>query len=75
MAAAAEVRRSGGCHPSRHVHRIVVTRWKQQDSGIDNGSRFGKLFLVSKLTAKSRLVTLGAKGFHLPQMDLSMRVY
>ena len=26
------------------------------------------------LTAKSRLFTLGAKGFHLPQVDLSVRV-
>ena len=26
------------------------------------------------LTAKSRLFTLGEKGFHLPQVNLSMRV-
>ena len=26
------------------------------------------------LTARSRLFTLGAKGFHLPQVDLSVRV-
>ena len=34
MAAAAEVRRPGGCRPCRRVHRVVVTRRRQQDSGI-----------------------------------------
>ena len=46
---AAVVRRPGGCRPSRRVHRVVVTRRRQQGSGIDDGSGFGKLFLVSNL--------------------------
>ena len=45
MAAAAVVRRPGGCRPSRRAHRVVVTRRSQQGSVIDDGSRFGKLFI------------------------------
>ena len=50
MTVASVVRRPGGCRPYRRVHRVVVTRRRQQDSGIDDGSRFGKLFLVSNLS-------------------------
>ena len=50
MTAAALVRRPGGCRPFRRVHRVVVTRRKQQGSGIDDGSRFRKLFLVFNLS-------------------------
>ena len=47
MAAAAEVRRPGGCRPCHRVHRVVVTRRRQQDSGIHVGSRFGKLLFLT----------------------------
>ena len=47
---AAAVRCPGGCRPSRRVHRVVVTGQRQQGSGIDDGSRFGKLFLISNLS-------------------------
>ena len=49
MAAAAEVWRPGGCRPCHHVRRVVVTCRRQQDIGIHDESRFGKLFLVSNL--------------------------
>ena len=49
MAAAPEVRRSGGCRLCRRVRRVVVTRRRLQDSGIHDGSRFIKLFLVFNL--------------------------
>ena len=50
MIVAAVVRRPSGCRPSRRVHRVVVSRRRQEGSGIDDGSRFGKLFLVSNLS-------------------------
>ena len=50
MTAAAVAWRPGACRPSRRVHWMVVTRRRQQGSGIGNGSRFGKLFLVSNLS-------------------------
>ena len=50
MTAVAVVRRPGGCRTSRRVYRVVVTRRRQQVSGIDGGSRFGMLFLVSNLS-------------------------
>ena len=40
MAAAAEVQRHGRCRPCRRVHRMVVIRRRQQDSGIHDGSVF-----------------------------------
>ena len=50
MTATAIVRHPGGCRPSRRAHRVVVSRRSQQGSGIDDGRRFGKLF-ISFLTS------------------------
>ena len=52
MTAAAVVRvvHPDGCRHSRRIHRVVVTSRRQQGSGIGDGSRFGKLFLVSNLS-------------------------
>ena len=50
MTAAAEVWRPHRCRPSHRVHRVVVARRRKQGSGIDDGGRFGKFFLVSNLS-------------------------
>ena len=43
MTAAAAVRRPGGCRPSRRLHRVVLVG---DNSGIDDGNKFGKLFIT-----------------------------
>ena len=63
MTAAAVVRRPGGCRLSRRAHRVVVCRRSQQSSGIDDGSRFGKLF-ISFLTSLMAYFSLVA-GIYL----------
>ena len=68
MTAAAVVRRPGGCRPSRRPHRVVVTRRSQQGSVIDDGSRFGKVFiwfltfLIGGYTFILLQVSVAAKG-------------
>ena len=67
MTAAAVVRRPGGWRPSRRADRVVVTRRSLQGSGIDDGSRFGKLF-ISILT-----FLMGGHTFLLLQVSVAAK--
>ena len=67
MTTAAVVRRPGGCGPSHRAYRVVVTRRSQQGSRIDDGSRFGKLF-ISFLT-----FLMGGHTFLLLQVSVAAK--